>query len=240
MKIRLNRYLSECGVASRRKADDLIKYGEIIVNGKYVAELGTTVDPERDTIELNGEIIKPEKKRYLILNKPKLYITAIGQGEDEKKTLDELIEDIPERVFPVGRLDYDVDGLIILTNDGELANKITHPRYELEKVYLATVRGSVSQAEISKMRRGVRLEDGQAKPDTVKVINRSDLETSIAVSFHEGRNRLVKRFFAEFDHPVTHLKRISVGPIRLGDLPRGKHRDLTAGELRNLIKATGK
>ncbi|HKQ33470.1 MAG TPA: pseudouridine synthase, partial [Thermodesulfobacteriota bacterium] len=129
MIVRLNKYISMCGVASRRKADELIESGDVRVNGKVVKELGRSVDTETDRIEVMGNVLEPELKRYIMLYKPKLYITALGEGQDKKRTIEELIKGIPERVFPVGRLDYDAEGLIILTNDGELANKILHPRY---------------------------------------------------------------------------------------------------------------
>jgi len=141
--VRLNRYLSMCGVASRRKADELIESGGVRINGKVVRELGRNIDTESDEIEVLGKVLAPELKRYVILYKPKLYITALGEGQDKKKTIEELIKGIPERVFPVGRLDYDAEGLIILTNDGELANKILHPKYELPKVYRARVKGVI-------------------------------------------------------------------------------------------------
>lgn len=239
MKVRLNRYLSQCGAASRRKADELISRGEVSVNGEVVRELGVVVDPEIDVVELGGVQLNPEKKRYLVLNKPKLYITALGEGEDEKSTIEELIRGIPERVYPVGRLDFDVEGLLILTNDGELANRIHHPRYELSKLYRAQVRGSVSKELEEKMRGGTELEDGFVKPDSLRITKRSERSSTVEVAFHEGRNHLVKRFFKEYGRPVERLQRISVGPIKLGSLEKGKWRDLGAGELKQLRTALG-
>lgn len=239
MKVRLNRYLSLCGAASRRKADELIKNGQIKVNGKPQRELGVTIDPETDTVELQGRVVRPEKKRYLILNKPKLYITALGESEDDKKTIEELIADIPERVYPAGRLDYDVEGLLILTNDGELANRIHHPRYELSKLYQATVSGNITKEKANRMSEGVGLEDGFAKPDAIKIIKRGDDVSIAEIAFHEGRNHLVKRFFSEFGHPVRKLIRISVGPISLGELAYGKWRNLKPKELGELNQALG-
>lgn len=239
MKVRLNRYLSLCGAASRRKADELIKNGQIKINGKTQIELGVTIDPENDTVELLGRIVRPEKKRYLILNKPKLYITALGEGEDDKKTIEELITDIPERVYPVGRLDYDVEGLLVLTNDGELANRIHHPRYELSKLYRATVKGNIGREKALRMREGARLQDGFVKPDSLKIIKNGDELSIVEIAFHEGRNHLVKRFFPEFGHPVKKLIRISVGPISLGELAYGKWRNLKPQELKQLSHALG-
>lgn len=240
MIVRLNKYISMCGVASRRKADELIESGGVKVNGRVVKELGRTIDTGSDRIEVLGNVLEPELKRYIMLYKPKLYITALGEGQDKKRTIEELIKGIPERVFPVGRLDYDAEGLIILTNDGELANKILHPRYEIPKVYRARVRGVIGKDTHTKMKAGTELEDGSAKPDWIKIIKNDGESTTLELSFHEGRNHLVKRFFAKFGHPVTQLTRMSVGPIRLGGLERGRWRELTVSELRMLERALEK
>lgn len=239
MKLRLNKYLSMCGVSSRRGADELINRGAISINGKYQSTLGCTIDPQIDVVRVRGKIIKPERNRYLILNKPKLYITALGEGQDEKKTIQELIGDIPERVYPVGRLDYDVEGLVVLTNDGELSNRILHPSFELKKVYSAVVKGNLTQQKRLRMEKGIELEDGYAKPDSIKLLKVDKNLSTVEISFHEGRNRLVKRFFAEFLHPVRQLRRISVGPLNIGNLERRHWRDLTTKELQNLKKALG-
>jgi 23S rRNA pseudouridine2605 synthase len=239
LKLRLNKYLSMCGVASRRKADELISGGHVRVNGVIAKELGFSIDSEKDRVEVSGQVVEPEAKRYVILNKPMLFVTAIGEGQDDKKTLDELIADIPERVYPVGRLDYNVEGLVILTNDGELANTILHPRYELPKVYVARVRGRVDRAGCLKMAEGAELEDGHAKPDHIKIVKSETDSSVIEITFHEGRNHLVKRFFSSFGHPVMNLKRTSVGPVKLGALPRGKWRNLKESELNTLRKAVG-
>ncbi len=229
-----------CGVASRRKADELIESGGVRVNGRVVKELGRSIDTETDRIEVMGSLLEPESKRYIMLYKPKLYITALGEGQDKKRTIEELITGIPERVFPVGRLDYDAEGLLILTNDGELANKILHPRYELPKVYRARVRGIVGKEALTRMKGGTELEDGPAQPDWIKLIKDDGQSTTVELSFHEGRNHLVKRFFAKFGHPVMQLTRMSVGPIRLGNLERGRWRELTASELKMLGRALEK
>lgn len=239
MKLRLNKYLSMCGVSSRRGADELITKGVVSINGKNERSLGCTIDPENDVIRVRGKIIKPERNRYIILNKPKLFITALGEGQDEKKTIQELITDIPERVYPVGRLDYDVEGLLVLTNDGELANRILHPSFELKKLYSAVVKGNISQQKCLRMQKGVELEDGFARPDSIKLIKTDKTSSTVEISFHEGRNHLVKRFLAEFMHPVKQLRRISVGPLSIGNLERRQWRDLTTKELKNLKKALG-
>jgi 23S rRNA pseudouridine2605 synthase len=238
--LRLNKYLSMCGVASRRNADELIESGGVRINGKVVKDLGRTIDTEKDRVEVMGNVLEPELKRHIILYKPKLFITALGEGQDKKQTIEELIKDIPERVFPVGRLDYDAEGLIILTNDGDLANKILHPRYELPKVYRARVRGRIAKDTFEKMKNGTELEDGTAKPDWIKIVKNENESTTVELSFHEGRNHLVKRYFAKFGHPVTQLTRMSVGPIKIGNLERGRWRDLTDSEMRMLNKALEK
>ncbi|HXG31430.1 MAG TPA: pseudouridine synthase [Thermodesulfobacteriota bacterium] len=239
MVVRLNRYLSMCGVVSRRKADELIRRGEVRVNGLVVNELGYGVDTEMDEVEVLGRVLRPEKRRYIILNKPRLYLTALGKGKGGRRTIEELITDIPERVYPVGRLDYDAEGLLILTNDGELANRVLHPRYKLPKVYTALVKGMVSSWTLEKMAKGTRLDDGPAIPDHVDVVKYEGENTLIKIAFHEGRNRLVKRFLASFNHPVLRLKRIAVGSVKLGRLPRGSWRYMTEEELLILKKTVG-
>lgn len=239
MIIRLNRYLSICGVSSRRKADKLIEDGRVKVNGIIVREPGHRVDTDRDRVLIGKRILKPQKKRYVILNKPRLYLTSLRGEKERKRSIRELIRDIPERVYPVGRLDYDAEGLLILTNDGEIANRILHPRYKLPKVYLVIVKGDLGKDAIEKGALGIKLEDGFARPDWIKILSRKSDNTVLEVAFHEGRKHLVKRFFKSMGYPVLRLKRVAIGPIRLGNLPRGKWRDLTPGELEALKRSLG-
>ncbi|RUM30792.1 MAG: pseudouridine synthase [Aquifex sp.] len=239
MKVRINKFLSEAGVASRRKAERLILEGRVKVNGEVIKNLGTRVDPEVDIVEVDGKVIKPQRKRYIMLYKPCCYLTQLGPSRDGRKTIQELIKDIPERVFPVGRLDYNTEGLLILTNDGELANRILHPRYKLPKVYLALVEGKVSVNTLKRIRKGAELEDGFAKPDNVRIVRYEGDKTLIEITFHEGRKHLVKRYLAFFGHKVKRLKRIAIGPVKLGKLSPGKWRDLNQGELAQLFKAVG-
>ena len=220
-----------CGVISRKKADELVKEGRVKINGVVVEELGCRVDTEKYTVEIGGRLIKLEGKRYIVLNKPPLYLTTMRQSTDNKKTILELINDVPERVYPVGRLDYDTRGLLILTNDGELANRILHPRYKLPNVYLALVKGRVDKRTLEKMLAGTRLDDGFAKPDQIRVPVYKDENTLIEITFREWRRHIVKRFLSNFDHPVLNLKRIQVGPIKLGRLPSEKWRDMTEVEI---------
>lgn len=239
MKVRINKFLSEAGIASRRKAERLILEGRVKVNGEVIKNLGTRVDPEVDIVEVDGRVIKPQRKRYIMLYKPCCYLTQLGTSRDGRKTIQELIKDIPERVFPVGRLDYNAEGLLILTNDGELANRILHPRYKLPKVYLALVGGKVSVNTLKRIKKGAELEDGFAKPDNVRIVRYEGDKTLIEITFHEGRKHLVKRYLAFFGHKVKRLKRIAIGPIKLGKLSPGKWRDLNQGELAQLFKAVG-
>ncbi|GBC88141.1 Ribosomal large subunit pseudouridine synthase B [bacterium HR13] len=237
--VRLNRFISMCGVASRRKADKLIKEGKVKVNGITIKEMGYRVDPQKDVVEVEGRVIKPPQYRYVILNKPCCYLSSLAEGKDGKKSIKELIKNIPERVYPAGRLDYNAEGLLILTNDGELANRIMHPRYKLKKTYLVWVEGRVSQKTLKEMAKGAHLEDGFAKPDKVRIVKMQKDSTLLEVVFHEGRKHIVKRFMAKFGHKVKALKRTAIGPIKLGKLPPGKWRDLTPKELSLLRQALG-
>jgi 23S rRNA pseudouridine2605 synthase len=239
MIIRLNRYLSICGVSSRRKADRLIEDGRVRVNGVIVREPGYRVDTDKDRVSIGRRVLKPQKKRYVILNKPRLYLTSLGDERDGKRSIRELIRDIPERVYPAGRLDYDAEGLLMLTNDGEVANRILHPRYKLPKVYLTLVKGALSSDVLEKGAFGIKLEDGLARPDWIKILGKKNDNTVLEVAFHEGRKHLVKRFFKSMGYPVLRLKRVAIGPIRLGNLPRGKWRDLTPEELEALKRSLG-
>ena len=237
--VRLNRYLSLCGVTSRRKADELILQGRVKVNGITVKELGWRIDPERDVVEVDGREIKKPKYRYIILYKPCCYLTALGKSKDGKKTLQDLLKDIPERVYPAGRLDYNAEGLLLLTNDGELANRIMHPRYKLPKTYLVWVQGRVEGKTIESMKKGAMLEDGFAKPDKVKLIKHEKDKSLIEIVFHEGRKHIVKRFVSHFGHRVIKLKRVAIGPINLGKLRPGQWRDLKEEEVKKLKKLLG-
>ncbi len=223
-----------CGVASRRKSDQLILEGRVKVNGFVVKELGWRVDPRRDVVEVDGKEVKLPPFVYIILNKPCCYLTALGPPKDGKRTIQELLKDVPVRVYPAGRLDYNAEGLLILTNDGELANRIMHPRHKLPKVYHALVSGNVSQRTLKDMEKGASLEDGFTKPDRASIVKYKGSNTLLEIVFHEGRKHIVKRYLAHFGHRVLRLKRIAIGPIRLGKLPSGKWRYLRKDEIRAL------
>ncbi len=237
--MRLNRFLSKCGITSRRKADNLIKAGRITVNGKVVSTLGSVVDELADAVLLDGKPVRTERKRYLVLNKPPFYLTSLKSMEDGKKTITSFLGDIEQRVYPVGRLDYDSEGLLILTNDGELANRIHHPKYMVVKTYLAEVSGEIPDNLEAVLKDGAEVEGRFTKPDSVSVLGVSAGPVRVSISFHEGRNHLVKKYFDASGLRVARLKRISCGNVRLGELGRGMWRDLNPGELRSLRKMTG-
>lgn len=237
--MRLNRFLSECGVTSRRKADNLIKAGRITVNGEVVRTLGSVVDENADTVALDGKPVRKERKRYVMLNKPPFYLTSLKSMEEGKKTITSFLGDIDQRVYPVGRLDYDSEGLLILTNDGELANRIHHPRYKVVKTYLAEVSGEMPSDLETVLGEGTEIEDRFTKPDSVRVLQVSAGRARASISFHEGRKHLVKKYFEAFGLKVIRLKRISCGNVRLGELEKGRWRDLNPGEIRNLRRMTG-
>jgi len=238
MRIRLNKFLADAGVCARRKADKLIEEGRVKVNGEP-AKLGMTVNPQRDIVEVDGKPVKPQRKRYLIFNKPCCVLTQLGKDPRGRKTLDEFLNKIPERVFPVGRLDYNTTGLLILTNDGELAQRILHPRYKLPKVYIALVEGRVHPKTLKEMKKGTELEDGFAKPDGVRIVRYEGDDTRLEIVFHEGRKHIVKRFLAKFGHRVKQLHRTQIGPIKLGKLPPGKIKEMNIVELNRLKHAVG-
>ncbi len=237
--MRLNRFLSECGITSRRKADNLIKAGRITVNGEVVRTLGSVVDETADTVALDGKPVRKERKRYVMLNKPPFYLTSLKSMEEGKKTITSFLGDIDQRVYPVGRLDYDSEGLLILTNDGELANRIHHPRYKVVKTYLAEVSGEMPSDLETVLGEGTEIENRFTKPDSVRVLQVSAGRARASISFHEGRKHLVKKYFEAFGLRVARLKRISCGNVRLGELKKGEWRDLNPGEIRNLRRMTG-
>lgn len=237
--MRLNRFLSECGITSRRKADNLIKAGRVTVNGEVVRTLGTVVNDLADAVALDGKPVGRQRKRYVMLNKPPFYLTSLRSMEGGKKTITSFLGGIGQRVYPVGRLDYDSEGLLILTNDGELANRIHHPRYMVVKTYLAEVSGEMPDGLEAALGGGAEIEKRFTKPDSLAVLGVSGGRARVSISFHEGKKHLVKKYFDVFGLRVTRLKRISCGNVRLGELGKGMWRDLSPGEIRSLRKMTG-
>ncbi|MDP4096682.1 rRNA pseudouridine synthase [Paenibacillus sp. P96] len=234
---RLQKILAQAGVASRRKCEELILAGKVEVNGETVKELGTKADPAQDIITVNGKPIKSEQKVYLMMNKPKGVITSASDPEG-RKIVSDYLKGVKERVYPVGRLDYDTEGLLLLTNDGEFANLLTHPRHHVPKTYVATVKGVPHGTELDKLRRGIQLEDGMTAPAEVeyKDVDPDGKESVISITIYEGRNRQVRRMFEAISHPVIRLKRIAFGDLLLQNLKRGLMRPLTKDEVNRLIQ----
>ncbi len=233
--MRLNKFLSNSGVASRRKCDELIKEGKVFVNGKQVKELGTVVNEKKDKVTVEGKVISlPSSFVYIKLNKPKGYACS-ASDEKGRKTIYDLI-DCDERLFSIGRLDYDTEGLIILTNDGDFANKVAHPKYNIEKEYRVTIEGDIKESELAVMRKGVVI-DGERMPSArVEKLSQDDKYTKLSVVIDEGQNRQVRRMFEAIGKSIRLLKRVRIGQVRLGGLSRGDYKDLTEEELNLLVR----
>lgn len=230
MEERLQKYMASCGVASRRKCEEIILAGKVKVNGVFVNEVGTKVDPLKDIVEYEGKIItKEEKKVYIMLNKPEGYISSVKDEKGRKTILD--IVKVEERIYPIGRLDYDSSGLLLLTNDGGIYNKIIHPRVEIVKKYIAVVRGEIGQKDIINFKRGIDIGGYITAPAEIKVISYDEEISTIEIGIHEGKNRQIRKMCAVLNHEVLSLKRISIGEIKLGYLQRGEYRALNKEEI---------
>ncbi len=231
--MRLQKYMAECGVASRRKAEEMIAQGRVTVNGVRITEMGTQVE-EEDEVRLDGQTIRPEaEKRYVMYHKPAGEVTTVSDPEGRKCVLDHF-RDYPVRLFPVGRLDYDSEGLLLLTNDGALTERMLHPSHQVDKTYIARVEGAVSQEDMGRLRAGILLDDHKTSPAKARMIKQEAFASVVLVTIHEGRNRQVRRMFEETGHRVLQLRRVRFGPLELGDLPRGRWRELTPEEVRRL------
>lgn len=234
--MRINKYIASCGVASRRKAEELIISGRVTINGELITELSTTVDETKDIVEVDGvPINQEEKKVYILLNKPEGYITTVKDQFDRPSVLD-ILKDVEERVYPVGRLDYETSGLLILTNDGDLTYKLTHPKHEVEKTYLAMVNGIISPEEKRRFENGLRIEDYTTAKAKLKIV-KADEEKNYSVckiTIHEGRNRQVRKMCKAIGHPVRNLRRIQMGRINIRGLEVGEYRNLTEDEVKYL------
>jgi len=226
---RLQKYMARSGIASRRKCEEIILEGRVSVNGKAVSELGHKVEPF-DEVLLDGKLILPEiKKVYIALNKPTGYVSTV-KDERGRKTILDLI-DVNERIYPIGRLDYDTSGLILLTNDGDIYNKIIHPREEKVKVYVAQIKGILSQSEINIFNNGLDIGGYVTAPAKIKILRAFENITEVEIVIHEGKNRQIRKMCEKINHIVIKLKRISVGKIYLDDLEEGKWRYLTEDEI---------
>lgn len=236
--IRLNRFIANAGICSRRKADELIAAGVVSVNGEPVTELGFKVDPAKDTIRYNGEALKREKNVYVLLNKPKDYITTTDDPQ-ERKTVMSLVEKASrERIYPVGRLDRNTTGLLLMTNDGDLAEKLSHPRNNITKLYQVELNKSLSQGDLNKIAFGIELEDGLIKPDQVSYVAGGS-KKEVGIQIHSGKNRVVRRIFESLGYEVVKLDRVVYSHLTKKDLPRGRWRYLEEKEiiqLKHLIK----
>lgn len=240
---RLQKVISRAGVTSRRKAEQLILEGKVTVNGKVVKELGTKVS-DSDIVEVNGIPIEREEKVYFLLYKPRGVISAVSDDKGRKTVVDFFKDKVEQRIFPVGRLDYDTSGLILLTNDGEFSNLLTHPKYEIDKTYVARLKGVPTFENLKKLQRGIRLEDGKTAPAKVKLLS-YDFKANKAIceiTIHEGRNRQVRRMFEAIGTPVVKLKRERFAFLDLGGLKPGEYRPLTSHEVKQLrvLAETGK
>lgn len=228
--MRLQKYMAEAGIASRRKCEELIQAGRVKVNGQ-VAILGACVEPLQDLVEVDGEPLgKIQQKVTVILNKPR-GVMCTAQDPQGRPTVGDYVKDLPVRVYNAGRLDYDSEGLLVMTNDGELAYKLTHPRFCMDKTYAAICDGLLTKAQIAALEQGVQLEDGPTHPAKVReVFKLRNGNTAFNITIHEGRNRQVRRMLEAVGHETLALKRVALGPLRLGDLPSGTYRSLTAQE----------
>ena len=233
--MRLQKYMAMCGVAARRKCEEMIAAGRVTVNGRVITEMGTQVE-EQDEVLVDGVRITPEEeKRYVLYHKPAGEVTTVSD-EKGRETVMDRFRDFPVRLYPVGRLDYDSEGLLLLTNDGALAQRLTHPSCEVDKVYLARVTGNPSNEAIDRLRRGVYMEGDERRtyPADVRVVRDESLFSDILVTIHEGRNRQVRRMFDAVGHTVLLLRRVKFGPLEMGELKRGQWRELTEEELARL------
>ncbi len=235
MEERLQKILAKIGIASRRAAEEIILEGRVTVNGK-VATLGMKADPSKDHIKLDGKLLtKPEPKVYLMINKPRGVITTLSESE-ERPTIKDFLKKIKYRVFPVGRLDYDSEGLLLLTNDGDFAHAILHPSKKIPKTYHVKIKGVLEDDEIEKLRKGVKLQDGMTQPSKVKKLWKTEENSWIEITIYEGRKRQIRRMLEKVGHPVLKLKRVRINGIEIGNLAPGEIRYLTPEEVGKIKK----
>jgi len=236
MKERLQKILARCGIASRRKAEEMILDGMVTVNG-MTAVIGMKADFAKDHIKVNGKLIrKTEPKVYIMLNKPEKCITALRDPQG-RLTVKDFLKGVKTRVFPVGRLDYDSEGLLIMTNDGELTNAILHPKNKIPKTYLVKVEGVLEDRDIDKLQGGIKLKNSVTAPARVKKIKKTEANSWLEITIHEGKKRQVRRMLDKTGHSVLKLKRIRIDGISLGELPSGAFRYLTSEEIKKLKEA---
>ncbi|NSW90435.1 MAG: rRNA pseudouridine synthase [Firmicutes bacterium] len=233
-KIRLQKFIAISGVRSRRKAEELIRQGRVEVNGEVVFEPWFPVG-EGDCIKVDGKRISlEEKKVYIMLNKPEGYVSTV-KDQFSRKTVLDLVNGVKGRIYPVGRLDYDTSGLLLLTNDGEFAYKLTHPKHEIKKVYVAEVKGILNSEEIQKFESGLRIDNFKTSPAKLRILKKKNDACILEITIHEGKNRQVRKMCEAIGHPVIRLKRIAVGSLSIGKLPEGQWRYLTKEEVEMLM-----
>ena len=231
---RIQKILARAGVASRREAERMVLEGRVVVNGKVVDQAGFKADPLKDHIKVDGKrLFRPEPKITLLLNKPKGYLSTV-KDPARRPTVMDLLKGVKWRVYPLGRLDFDAEGLLFLTNDGDLAYQLSHPKFSIPRTYWAKVEGVPEKEELMRLKKGVMLEDGMARAVSVHILRQMEKHSWVEAVVTEGRNRLVKRMFSAIGHTVLKLKRIRFGPIRLGNLPVGQCRPLTDEEVEKL------
>lgn len=228
--MRLNKYIARAGLASRRKADEMIMDGKVKINGSLMKEPGYEVK-EGDVVEVSGRMVEPSKKLvYIMLNKPKGYITTLNDDRN-RPTVMNLVNDIEERVFPVGRLDYNTSGMLLMTNDGDLAYHLTHPKHQVVKTYRARVAGVLSPERVARLRKGVDIGGFVTSPAYVKVIKQMKRSAIVEIKIHEGKNRQIRKMFAAVGNKVIDLERIAIGDLHLGHLMSGHYRKLSRQEI---------
>lgn len=228
--MRLAKYLAQAGIASRRQAEELIAQKRVKLNGAVVTDLTIPVEPQSDRIEFDNQLVRIEEPVYILLYKPAGFICTVNDPQGRATVL-ELVKAVKERIYPVGRLDYDTEGLLLLTNDGEFTNLIIHPRYKINKKYEVLVQGYIKDSDLNSLRTGVKLEDGITAPAAVQLIKRNKSSSIIEMTIHEGRKRQVKRMCKEVGHPVIHLKRTGLGFLTLDGLEAGQYRCLLPNEV---------
>lgn len=235
--VRLQKYMADCGIASRRKSEELIAAGKVKVNGK-TAMIGDKVDPKRDQVTVDGrKVRKDQEVRYIMLHKPRGFISTMSD-EMDRKCVAQLVADVGTRVYPVGRLDRDSEGLLLFTNDGEFANNMMHPSKHVSKIYRVTIRPDITDEQVAQMMAGILIDGKKTLPADVKVLQQFDDRTVLEVTLCEGRNRQIRKMCEALGLEVARLKRTAIGPVKLGMLQQGKWRDLTPQEVASLKRAS--
>lgn len=234
--VRLQKYIAMCGAASRRKAEEMIAAGRVKVNGEKICEQGVKVEIGADKVMLDGTVLEINtKKYYIMLNKPEGFVSTVSDQFDRPTVIDLLSEEIKTRIFPVGRLDYETKGLLLLTNDGDFTYRVTHPKFEMGKTYIATVGSGLTISGLNALRRGVRIDDFKTSPAEVELLESEQGKARVKITIHEGKNRQVRKMFEAVGTHVKELERVAIGKVELGNLPLGRWRYLTSHEINYLM-----